>query len=431
MVRRRGRFPASSAVRLGEDGRLCQCWVVRYVSTRGGAAAVDFTTAMLAGPAPDGGLYLPEAVPSLPDGWPDWSYQHAVAGSLDLFGADDPAGPVLGAAARFDHPRIAPIIEVGDRLVMELFWGPTLSFKDHALQVVARLLDRETESGTILGATSGDTGSAAIEACRESRRLKVVILFPDGMVSEFQRRQMTTVSDANVTAVAVRGNFDDCQALVKAAFETRDDLLAINSINWARIAAQVGYYLHAAAQIGEPFDVAVPTGNFGNVYSCWTAKRMGAPIETITIANNANHALARLVREGVMRPAEVKATIAPAMDIAAPSNLERFGGDPTVEFRAGWSTDDEIRETIADVHSTHGHLIDTHTATAWRAGAETRTDRPQLVVATAHPAKFREAVGEAVGAVPDIPEGFRRVMESPERVVKIGNDPSALARLIR
>lgn len=404
---------------------------MQYLSTRGKADPVDFATAMLTGLAPDGGLYVPDRIPRLPEGWAGWNYQSAVAGSLGLFGAGDVEAAVMGASARFDHPRIAPIIEVGDRLVMELFWGPTLSFKDHALQVVARLLEHETVEGTILGATSGDTGSAAIEACRSSRHLNVVILFPDGMVSEFQRRQMTTVPDVNVSAVAVRGNFDDCQALVKHAFAENQSLLAINSINWARIAAQVGYYIYAGAVIGETFDVAVPTGNFGNVYSCWMAKQMGVPIETITIANNANHALADLVQEGVMRPSGVLVTSAPAMDIAVPSNLERFAGDPTVEFRAGWSTDEEIRETIAQVYQQHDYLIDPHTATAARAGLATRTDRPQLVVATAHPAKFGDAVEAAIGHAPDIPEGFERVMELPERVITIDNDPSALAELIR
>lgn len=386
---------------------------------------------MLTGLAPDGGLYVPERVPTLPEAWTDWNYQHAVAGALELFGAHDVENAVLGAAARFDHPKIAPIVELGDRLILELFWGPTLSFKDHALQVVARLLDHETEEGTILGATSGDTGSAAIEACRSSHHLNVVILFPDGLVSDFQRRQMTTVPDVNVSAVAVRGNFDDCQALVKQAFTEKESLLAINSINWARIAAQVGYYVYAGALIGEPFDVAVPTGNFGNVYSCWMAKQMGVPIETITIANNANHALANLVHDGVMRPSEVQATTAPAMDIAVPSNLERFTADPTAEFRAGWSTDEEIAETIADVYRCYDYLVDPHTATAVRAGSTTQTDRPQLVVATAHPAKFREAVGSAAGRLPDIPDGFERVLELPERVITIDNDPSALAELIR
>ena len=396
---------------------------MRYVSTRGGAEPVDFTSAMLTGLAPDGGLYIPEVTPTLPDEWVTWSYEDSVTGSLELFGASDVERAVIGAAARFDHPRIAPVVEVGDRLVLELFWGPTLSFKDHALQVVARLLDRETEHGTILGATSGDTGSAAIEACRQSHHLEIVILFPKGMVSDFQRRQMTTVPDQNVTAVAVRGNFDDCQALVKDMFATRPNLLAVNSINWARIAAQVGYYIHAGARIGESFDVVVPTGNFGNVFSCWTAKQIGVPIETITIANNANHALTDLVQTGVMRPAEVQATSAPAMDIAVPSNLERFTADPGAEFRAGWSSDEEITQTISRVRSEHDYVIDPHTATAWQAGQATRSTRPQLIVATAHPSKFLEDVPP--------PEHLADLFTRPERLVTINNDASELERLIR
>lgn len=396
---------------------------MKYVSTRGEAEPVDFTTAMLTGLAPDGGLYVPANIPTLPGDWASWSYEDSVTHSLELFGAHDVERAVIGAAARFEHPRIAPIVEVGDRLVLELFWGPTLSFKDHALQVVARLLDRETDHGTILGATSGDTGSAAIEACRQSHHLEIVILFPEGMVSEVQRRQMTTVPDLNVTAVAVRGNFDDCQALVKGAFATHPGLLAINSINWARIAAQVGYYIYAGAELAQSFDVVVPTGNFGNVLSCWTAKRMGVPIDTITIANNANHALTDLVNDGVMRPAEVMATLAPAMDIAVPSNLERFQEDPTVEFKAGWSTDHQIEETIAEVQSCHGYLLDPHTATAWRVGAATKTERPQLVVATAHPAKFLDRVA--------LPERLSDLFDLPERLVTIDNDASELARLVR
>ncbi|MEA1904167.1 MAG: threonine synthase [Actinomycetota bacterium] len=404
---------------------------MRYVSTRGQAPEVDFVTAMLTGLAPDGGLYVPVATPSLPEDWTQWSYQDSIVGSLGLFGAEDVEGAVIGAAARFDHPQIAPIREVGERRVLELFWGPTLSFKDHALQVVARLLDREVEHGTILGATSGDTGSAAIEACRKSHHLEVVILFPEGKVSEFQRRQMTTVPDLNVTAVAVRGTFDDCQAMIKDAFAANPDLLAINSINWARIACQVGYYIHAGARMGEPFDVVVPTGNFGNVYSCWTAKQMGVPIETITIANNANHMLADLIHGDDAGPDGVVATTAPAMDIAIPSNLERFVADPSEEFEAGWSTDDEIRQTIARVHRDHGYIIDTHTATAWRAGAETLTDRPQLVVSTAHPVKFGDAVGEAIGSPPPMPEPLDRLFDLPERMMTIDADPSDLAALIR
>jgi len=203
---------------------------MKYISTRGQTEPLEFTGALLTGLASDGGLLVPESVPSLPRGWRHWSYQQAMAGCLEFFGAEDVVGLVNNAAARFHHPEIAPIIEVGDRLVLELFHGPTLSFKDHALQVVARLLDREVDQGTVLGATSGDTGSAAIEACRGSKHLDIVILFPEGKVSDFQRRQMTTVPDENVTAVAVRGTFDDCQALVKQAMVDRRGLLAINSI---------------------------------------------------------------------------------------------------------------------------------------------------------------------------------------------------------
>ena len=405
---------------------------MKYRSTRGQTPSVDFAVAVVTGLAPDGGLFVPESISSLPGGWQDWSYSEAVAGSLELFGAKDVVALTKDAAGRFDHPQVAPIVEVGDRLVLELFHGPTLSFKDHALQVVARLLDREVvDHGTILGATSGDTGSAAIEACRGSKHLDIVILFPEGKVSEFQRRQMTTVPDENVTVVAVRGTFDDCQALVKQAMAGKPELLAINSINWARIAAQAGYYVHAGALIGEPFDVAVPTGNFGNAYSCWLAKQMGVPIEAITISNNANHALADLVTSGAMRPSKVLATTAPAMDIQVPSNLERFGEDPTAQFSADWSTDAEIRETIGSVSNIHGYVLDPHTATAWRAGAKTPGNGHKLVVATAHPAKFGDAVSSALGQPPPLPNGFDHLMDLPERVVTIDPSASELYQLIR
>jgi threonine synthase len=394
-----------------------------YLSTRGRAEGVDFAEAMLQGLAPDGGLYVPETIPTLPDDCTTWSYETAVTSSLQLFGAVDTDALVKEAAAQFHHPEIAPIVDVGGRLVLELFWGPTLSFKDHALQVVARLLAREVDRGVILGATSGDTGSAAIEACRGSESLKVVILYPDGLVSEFQRRQMTTVPDRNVQAVAVRGTFDDCQRLVKEAFTTHPGLLAVNSINWARIAAQAGFHIHAGARIGEPYDVVVPTGNFGNVYSCWLAKQMGVPIETITIANNANHGLSDLVNTGRYPEASAVPTMAPAMDIQVPSNLERFTGEPTNEFRAGWSDDAQIAETIIDVERVHGYRLDPHTATAWRAGDETRTARPQLVVATAHPAKFDDAVPP--------PDWYASLDGLEERQVTVDANLSELEYLLR
>jgi len=402
---------------------------VNFVSTRGHSSPVDFNAALKQGLAPDGGLYVPESIPRLRDGWQEWSYIDALTQALELFGAADVRLLVDGAAARFTHPEIAPIVEIGDRLVLELFHGPTLSFKDHAMQVLGRLLTREIGEGTVLGATSGDTGPAAIEALRGTD-IKVMILFPDGLVSEFQRRQMTTVTEPNVTAVAVRGTFDDCQTLVKQAFDDHD-LLAFNSFNWARIAAQVGYYVHAAARIGRPFDVVVPTGNFGNAFSCLTAKTMGIPIETITLANNSNHGLADLVLTGEPSGSNVVATVAPSMDVQVPSNLERFTGDPGTTFEAGWSSDDEIRQTIASVAEAHKYVMDTHTATAWRAGTETKTDRPQLVVSTAHPAKFSDVVSDAIGRPPEIPEAFENLWELDERVVTIDPDPSALSALLR
>lgn len=404
---------------------------MKYVSTRAEAPRVDFRGALLAGLASDGGLYVPEEIPVLPQGWENWSYSQAVTASLTLFGAEQ-AGPLVAeAAARFSHPDVAPVVEVGDRKVFELFWGPTLSFKDHALQVLGGLLDREVSSpSTVLGATSGDTGSAAIEACRGRPNLRIVILYPEGMVSDFQRRQMTTVEDENVLAVAVRGTFDDCQAMVKEAFRRRSGLLAVNSINWARVAAQVGYYIHLSAVIGEPFDVVVPTGNFGNVLSCWVAKQMGPPIGDITIATNANRGLADLVGAGSMGDNQVVPTLAPAMDIRVPSNLERFTGDPSEEFHAGSADDEQIVATIASVHRDHGYQLDPHTATAWSVGEKAAGSRPMVVVGTAHPAKFADAVERAVGFRPEPPPGFEGIATKPERLISIDADRAQLDRLL-
>lgn len=405
---------------------------MKYVSTRGDAPELDFRGALLAGLASDGGLYVPDEIPSLPTGWERWSYQQAVTASLTLFGAEQVGPIVMQAAFRFSHPEIAPLVEVGDRSVLELFWGPTLSFKDHALQVLGRLLDRElTSPATVLGATSGDTGSAAIEACRGRDNLRIVILYPEGMVSEFQRRQMTTIQDANVLAVAVQGTFDDCQAMVKDAFRRHEGLLAVNSINWARIAAQTGYYIYLAARMAEPFDVVIPTGNFGNALSGWLARRMGAPIERITIANNANRGLATLVNTGSSDDGELISTLAPAMDIRVPSNLERFTDDPAREFEAGYAGDEQIKNTIAEVDRRHGYLLDPHTATAWFVGNSTMGDRPQVVIGTAHPAKFSEAVRQSVGHTPQPPPGFEDLADRPERSTTITTDPSELDRLIR
>ncbi len=394
---------------------------------------------MLGGLAPDGGLYLPEQFPVLPSIWAEWDYRDAMTAVLELFGASDCRSLVDEATGQFRKPEVAPIQEVGDRLVLELFWGPTLSFKDHALQVVVRLIDRalagQSEKATILVATSGDTGSAAIEACRGRPNLDVLVLYPEGRVSEFQRRQMTTVPDGNVHAVAVRGTFDDCQRLVKSASADPDltRLLTANSINWGRIAAQVAYYLYAAARLGEPFDVVVPTGNFGNVYSAWVAKQLSTQIGRITIANNANRMLAELIADGKQSGSPVVPTVAPSMDIGVPSNLERMREEnPADHFAAGWASDEQIIETIRTVAADIGYLLDPHTAAAWQVGESTRRPNvPQLVVATADPAKFGDVVKRAVGSEPPLPTGFADIYLRPERSTVIDPEPSALAALIR
>lgn len=397
---------------------------MRYRSTRS-ESTVDFETALVTGLAPDGGLYTPLDFPSLPAGWENWSYQDAVSATLRLFGAHDPEAIVEEAARVFTHPEIAPIVAVGDRSVLELFWGPTLSFKDHALGVVARLLARSVPDRTVLVATSGDTGSAAIEACRG--RLPIVVLFPEGRVGETQRRQMTTVDDPTVTVLAVRGTFDDCQAMVKEAFGRRPDLLAVNSINFARIAVQAGYYVHAAARMATPFDVVVPTGNFGNAYSAWTARQMGAPIERIVVATNANRYLVDVLASGLDRKARVVPTVAPAMDIQVPSNFERLPDSARSDFGSGWADDAAIETTIASVRREHGYLLDPHTAAAWKVSSDVPGDRPRLVVGTAHPAKFAGVVAAATGEPPEMPPSLARLAGLEERHQTIDASPEALS----
>ena len=241
---------------------------------------------------------------------------------------------------------------------------------------------------------------------------------------------MTTADDATVRVVAVRGTFDQCQTMIKEAFASVPGLLAVNSINFARIAAQVGYYLHAAARIGGAFEVVVPTGNFGNAYSAWMAQQMGAPIERVVIANNANRYLADLVQGGGEAASEVVATLAPAMDIQKPSNLERLPVDARGRFGAGWADDSEIRVTIAAVDRDHGYLLDPHTATAWKVAGEHQGELPQMVVSTAHPAKFAAVVGEAIGRPPELPPRLMAVRSAPERYTTIDPSLSALTEVL-
>jgi threonine synthase len=384
---------------------------MNYVSTRGETRSHQFEEVVLAGSAPDGGLFRPVEIPTVSLKGPFQGHEFYLAMALEAFGASDTSELAADAVAEFHHPDIAPLTDVGDRKLLELYWGPTLSFKDHALQVLARLIDRYSagsgSSSTVLVATSGDTGSAAIEAFRGRESVDIIVLYPDGLVTDFQRRQMTTVPDDNVRVVSVRGTFDDCQRMIKEAFTMIDGLVSANSINWGRVASQVGYYLSTAARIGE-FDVTIPTGNFGNAYAAWTARRMGVPIRRITLANNANHGLVDLHRTGEFPSSDVVPTLAPAMDIQVPSNLERYLDEREPahfyeDFEAGWADDVSIVETIAKVYETTGTVLDPHTAAAWSVASDS-DEVPSVVVATAHPAKFESAIERALGFTPDVPE---------------------------
>jgi threonine synthase len=432
---------------------------MQYLSTRGGARDKGFANVLIEGLAPDGGLYVPDSIPKphISEG----PYARAASTMMRPFIEPDPLGAEIeymaaGVYARFHHPDVAPIRRVSENLhILELFWGPTLSFKDYALQMVGamfdRVLSRTDRRILVLGATSGDTGSAAIEACRGRAGIDIVILFPDGAVSEVQRRQMTTVADGNVHAVAVKGTFDDCQRLVKAAFlQSSLPLAAINSINWGRIMAQTAYYAYASSRFSQPVDFVVPTGNFGNILAGHVARRMGANVGRLTVANNANHGLTDLIKTGRLRVRPVKATHAPAMDIQIPSNLERYlyeavGDDPRTvvnleeglnqsgelhlpndardriraDFAAGWRSDSEIVDAIRRLHQESGIIADPHTAVAWSVATEHPVERPTVVISTAHPAKFAPVVELAIGRSPDLPDEVAALMDLPEHLERI------------
>jgi len=448
---------------------------MRYLSTRGDLGRPGFVDILLDGLAPDGGLYMPEQWPA-PGARPTPDYAGLAASVLAPYVAPDPleadvARLVAKAYSTFRRPEVAPLTQVGDdRYMLELFWGPTLSFKDYALSVLGGLFEHLLRSRRrkllILGATSGDTGSAAIEACRGRDNIEVVILYPQGRITEVQRRQMTTVPEENVTAVSIPGTFDDCQALVKRAFTDPDlgiDLAAVNSINWARIAVQATYYLAAAEQIGgESLVFAVPTGNFGNALAGYVAQRMGAPIERLIIANNRNHGLSDLVTTGTLTVEQPHSTLAPAMDIQIPSNLERYlfeltdGDSARVRawqsqlnethrlsltaperarmqrlLAADWLPDDEILEAMREAHATAGLVLDPHTAIAWKIGNRACPPGiPLVIVATAHPAKFAEPVAQATGLTPELPPDLADLEQRGERVIELPDDYPALVKLL-
>jgi threonine synthase len=458
---------------------------VRYISTRGAAPALDFEDVLLAGLARDGGLYMPEAWPQLSAvqmrGLAGARYADVTARVLAPYtGGSLPESDLFqllkGAYAGFGHAAVAPLKQIGPRhWLLELFHGPTLAFKDYALQAVGRLFDRVLAKRgrrvTIVGATSGDTGSAAIEACRDRAAIDIFILFPKGRVSDVQRRQMTTVESANVHAIAIDGTFDDCQDLVKAmfndqAFRDRHQLSAVNSINWARIAVQIGYYAAAATALGAPdrrVAFAVPTGNFGNVFAAYAARRMGFPIERLVLGSNANDILTRFLQTSEMTMAPVKPTLSPSMDIQVSSNFERLlfevlGRDGARvadtlghfrkegRFRLDGEAMGRIRglfdghrlddagtvEVIRRVHRETGELIDPHTAIGVAAAEKARLDPalPVVSIATAHPAKFAEAIERAIGVRPALPGRLAGLMQARERAAELPNELKAVEAFI-
>ncbi len=450
---------------------------MRYVSTRGESPALGFEDVLLAGLARDGGLYVPETWPKFSAA--EWralagrSYDEVAFRVLQPFiGGAIPDGDLQRLIAEsyrgFGHPAVAPLKQLGPNdWLLELFHGPTLAFKDYALQLVGRLFDyvlaKRRSRVTIVGATSGDTGSAAIEACRDRDAIDIFILHPHGRVSEVQRRQMTTVPSANVHNIAVEGNFDDCQDLVKAmfadeGFRDRLNLSAVNSINWARIAAQIVYYAAAAVALGapgRPISFAVPTGNFGNVFAAYAAARMGLPVQRFVIGSNRNDILFRLLETGVMKMEPVEPSLSPSMDIQVSSNFERLlfelagrNGKSVATmmrrfrkrreltlsppryarlsrlFQAGRADDEATVGIIKRTYEMTGELIDPHTAVGLAAAAAKRGDAsvPMVTVATAHPAKFPDAVARATGVRPALPARLADLLERPERVTVLPND---------
>jgi len=459
---------------------------LRYVSTRGRAPALGFDDVLLAGLATDGGLYVPET-------WPQFGRAEIAA----LAGLDYPTvaakiiapfvvGSVLErdlpallrtAYSTFTHTGVAPLKQLAaNDWIVELFHGPTLAFKDYALQVVGHMFERVITARktrmTIVGATSGDTGSAAIEACRGRANIDVFILHPAGRTSEVQRRQMTTVIAPNIHNIAVSGTFDDCQDLVKAMFAdaaVRKDLnlSAVNSINWARIMAQIVYYFWSAVQVGaphRPVAFAVPTGNFGNVFAGYCASRMGLDIARFVVGSNRNDILTRYFETGSMTVEGVSPSLSPSMDIQVSSNFERLlfesysrdgeavsrlmdqlkqSGRYTVAGAAhakiaaqfsGRRLDDEgTKRVMAEVYKATGELIDPHSAVGLHAGRTAGLDPsiPRLNLATAHPAKFPDAVEAATGIRPALPPALADLFGRPERCEQLPNDINALKRFVR
>lgn len=460
---------------------------MKYVSTRGEADILDFEGVTLAGLARDGGLYVPETIPVI-----DRDTIRELAGKpyadvaftvIKPFVGDTISDAELRAMLEetyggsvFRHSAVAPLVQLGaNDWVLELFHGPTLAFKDFALQLLGRLFDHFTakrgQKLTILGATSGDTGSAAIEACRGRENVTIYMLHPKGRVSEVQRRQMTTVLEPNVINIAVDGTFDDCQALVKASFNDlafRDEvgLTAVNSINWARVMAQIVYYFSSATALGAPdrsISYSVPTGNFGDIYAGFIAREMGLPIDKLVIATNSNDILARTLQTGSYSKGDVHATLSPSMDIQVSSNFERMmfdlsgrNGSTIKHYMEDFSqtgkitlSEEEISKAravfaakqvndvvtssvMADLQKNTGYVADPHTAVGIEASKLLDAEaEPRVTLSTAHPVKFGQAVESATGLTPDLPSHMADLYDREEGYAELANDVEALQSLIR
>jgi len=458
---------------------------MKYVSTRGQAPVLNFEEAMLTGLARDGGLYVPEEWPVMrPDEIADLAgrrYEDVAFRVMkpfigDTFTDAEFRAIIDRAYAGFAHEARCPIVQIGENdFLLELFHGPTLAFKDVAMQLIGQMfeaaLKRRGERVTIVGATSGDTGSAAIEAFKGLDAVDVFIMYPHGRVSEVQRRQMTTPDAANVHALAVDGDFDDCQARLKDIFNDfafRDGvkLAGVNSINWARVLAQVVYYFTAAVSLGAPYrkvSFTVPTGNFGDIFAGYVARRMGLPIDRLIIATNQNNILHRTLETGSYTKEGVMPSISPSMDIQVSSNFERalfdvydregaaIGqlmnelaqngsftlsqgalGRLRLEFDSGDCTEEETSAAIATLRKMTGQVVCPHTAVGVKVAADKRdTGRvPMITLATAHPAKFPGAVEAACGVRPALPPHLAELFDKPERVTRVANDLNALKETI-
>ncbi len=458
---------------------------MKYVSTRGEKLGLNFEDILLKGLAGDGGLYLPESYPQFrPDemkSFKNLSYQDLAVKIIKPFvepciNEQELKQIIDKSYQNFDDARIAPLKKLNNNIyILELFHGPTFAFKDYALQFLGNVFDfvlaKQNKKITIVGATSGDTGSAAIEACKEKSAIDIFILHPKGKVSEVQRKQMTGVKASNVYNIALEGNFDDCQSLVKDLFADKEfnsefNLSAVNSINWARIMAQVVYYFYAALAVNAPdkeVSFAVPTGNFGNIFAGYVAKKMGLPIKKLIVASNKNDILPRFFENGVMEQKEVSPSLSPSMDIQVSSNFERLlfevsdrDADVITDYMASFKNggiyqvkpaelsqikelfcaykldDDGIIKTIRDEYLNDEEIIDPHTASGVFASKNEAHGNDILIsLATAHYGKFMEAVTKAIGFNPPMPQKLKDALELDERYTILANDISSLKMYIK